>query len=209
MAEEEFAFDDLPGFPAPSIPGHARRLVLGRLFGTPAAVFRGRVHLYEGHGIGSTTLIPRLAAGLGARVLILTNAAGGLRPTMRPGQLMVLRDHLNFMGQNPLAGWRFADGTPAFVTALRGLRPRAGRRWRETRPTASGSSSWRACTPALSGPSFETPAETAVPGAVGRGRRGDVHRARGRGRRGAGAVACWACRASRTWPAPRTGTGRC
>jgi purine-nucleoside phosphorylase len=159
VADEEFPFETLPGFPASSIPGHARRLVVGRLFGTPAAVFRGRVHLYEGHGIGSTTLIPRLAAGLGARVLILTNAAGGLRPTMRPGQLMILRDHLNFMGQNPLAGWRFADGTPAFVPlpavydpTLVGLVREAadGLRIEVLEGVYAG----------LSGPSFETPAET-------------------------------------------------
>src|SRR5262249_6929594 len=104
--EGEVALDELPGLPPPSaaLPRHARRMVIGELFGTAAAVFRGRIHLYEGHGVGPTTMIPRLAAGLGAGGIVVTNAAGGLRSTMRPGQLMLLRDHLNFMGVNPLAG---------------------------------------------------------------------------------------------------------
>src|SRR5439155_4841105 len=93
----------------------AGRLALGRLYGVPAAVFRGRIHYYEGHGIASTTLIPRLAAELGARTLVLTNAAGGLSKDLARGQLMLIEDHLNFLGVNPLTGWRFPDGQPAFV----------------------------------------------------------------------------------------------
>jgi purine-nucleoside phosphorylase len=159
VPEQELGFEAIPGFPASSIPGHARRLVIGELFGVPAAVFRGRVHLYEGHGIAATTMIPRLAAGLGAGVLVLTNAAGGLRSTMRPGQLMVLRDHLNFLGANPLAGWRFPDGTPAFVPlpsvydpTLIGLARGAAR--------DLGIELLEGVYAALPGPSFETPAET-------------------------------------------------
>jgi len=160
-AGEEFAFDALPGFPPAStaVPGHARRMVIGELFGTPAAVFRGRIHLYEGHGVGSTTLIPRLAAGLGAATMVVTNAAGGLRSTMRPGQLMVLRDHLNFMGVNPLAGWHFPDGTPAFVPLPEVYDAGLASRVRDA-AEGLGLDLLEGVYAALSGPSFETPAET-------------------------------------------------
>jgi inosine/guanosine/xanthosine phosphorylase family protein len=159
VPEFEVGFEAIPGFPASVVPGHARRLAIGEVFGVPAAVFRGRVHLYEGHGIAAATMIPRLAAGLGSRVLVLTNAAGGLRSSMRPGQLMVLRDHLNFLGVNPLAGWRFPDGTPAFVPlpsvydpALVDLAAESAR--------ALGLDVLEGVYAALPGPSFETPAET-------------------------------------------------
>ncbi|HEY1331342.1 MAG TPA: purine-nucleoside phosphorylase [Actinomycetota bacterium] len=157
--ETEFVFTSLPGFPASTVPGHAGRLILGTLYGVPGAVFAGRVHLYEGHGIGSTTLIPRLAAALGAGVLVLTNASGGLRATMRAGDLMLITDHLNQMGANPLAGWRFPDGQPAFV----GLAHVYDHLLLEAARSAAG----RAGVPlldgvyaAVSGPSYETPAET-------------------------------------------------
>src|SRR5439155_2031090 len=120
LAEElnvdaDIAFGDLPGFPPASVPGHAGRLRLGTLYGVPVAAFFGRVHLYEGHGIAATTLIPRVAEAMGAHTLILTNASGGLDAGMRVGQRMLIRDHLNGMGVNPLFGWRMADGAPAFV----------------------------------------------------------------------------------------------
>src|SRR5262249_5007008 len=95
-ADAEFAYGSLPGFPSATVPGHAGRLAVGTLYGVPAAAFLGRIHFYEGHGIASTTLIPRLAAELGASTLILTNAAGGLNPALRAGGLMLIRDHLNF-----------------------------------------------------------------------------------------------------------------
>src|SRR6266508_251236 len=142
------------------VPGHAERLALGRLYGVLVAVFFGRIHYYEGRGIAATTLIPRLAAGLGARVLILTNAAGGLDPTLRPGQLMLIRDHLNLMGVNPLFGWRLPDGTPAFVDlsavydpGLLDMAPRsASQRAAHTAPGAH---------PPMSGPSSEPPPDIA------------------------------------------------
>ena len=155
----EFPFEALPGFPAPTVPGHAGRLVLGDLYGLAAAVFLGRVHLYEGHGIASTTLIPRLAAALGASVLVLTNASGGLNPSFRAGGLMLIRDHLNFLGANPLAGWRFEGGGPAFVDLSavydRDLRAAAERAAREEGVEVS-----TGVYVALPGPSYETPAET-------------------------------------------------
>jgi purine-nucleoside phosphorylase len=158
-AERELAYRELPGFPPSSVPGHAGRLVLGHLYGVPAAVFRGRVHYYEGRGIGATTLIPRVAAALGAHSLVLTNAAGGLDRSMRPGQLLLIEDHLNFLGVNPLTGWTFPGGTPAFVPLsavydpdLRALALEAA--------AEAGVGVLRGVYAALPGPSYETPAET-------------------------------------------------
>ncbi len=166
-AGDEFAYGDLPGFPPPSVPGHAGRLVLGTLYGRAAAVFRGRVHLYEGHGVSATTLIPRLAHGLGATTLVLTNAAGGLHRSMSPGQLMLITDHLNLMPANPLSGWRFPDGTPAFVDLTHVYDPAlmaAAHRVAQE----SGVELLRGVYAALSGPSYETPAETEMLRRLGR-----------------------------------------
>jgi purine-nucleoside phosphorylase len=160
-AEAILPYAEIPGFPPPMVPGHAGRLTIGTLFGVPAAVFAGRIHLYEGHGTGPTTLIPRLASALGARTLILTNAAGGLDSAMHPGDLMLLTDHVNLMGVNPLMGWRFPDGTPAFVdltnvyeavlrSAVFAVAEDQGV------PLASGVYA------AFAGPSYETPAEHAM-----------------------------------------------
>jgi purine-nucleoside phosphorylase len=159
VADAEVAFEALPGFPPSSVPGHAGRLVLGELYGLPVAVFRGRIHFYEGHGIATTTLIPRLCAGLGVRTLVLTNAAGGLDPTDRPGTLMVIADHLNFLGVNPLAGWRFLDGRPAFVD-LSAVYDRDLAAAAEEAAERAGVTVRRGVYAALPGPSYETRAET-------------------------------------------------
>jgi purine-nucleoside phosphorylase len=113
--EADVAFTDLPGFPRPTVPGHAGRLRLGTLAGVPIAAFLGRVHFYEGYPMELVTLPARLAAALHARTLVATAAVGGLDPALRPGTLVVGEDHLNFLGENPLRGWRGQDGTPTFV----------------------------------------------------------------------------------------------
>jgi purine-nucleoside phosphorylase len=156
----EFSFRALPGFPPSTVPGHAGRLAIGRLYGVPVAVFFGRIHFYEGHGIGATTLIPRVAAALGTRTLVLTNASGGLASGLRAGQLMVLTDHINMLGVNPLSGWRMPDGAPAFVDLSRVYDP--GLR-REVLDVAAreGTDATSGVYAALPGPSYETPAESA------------------------------------------------
>jgi purine-nucleoside phosphorylase len=158
-ADREFSFEALPGFPPTTVPGHAGRLVLGRLHGVPSAVFLGRVHLYEGYGIGATTLISRLAAELGVTTMIITNAAGGLHPSFRRGQLMLIEDHINLLGVNPLSRWHFPGGVPAFVDLssvydphLLGVAHGVARSQKITAP--------RGVYAALPGPSYETPAET-------------------------------------------------
>jgi purine-nucleoside phosphorylase len=157
--EADFAYQSLPGFPPSSVPGHAGRLIMGRLYGVPSAVFLGRVHFYEGHGMVAATLIPRLAAELGATVLFLTNAAGGLVSELERGRLMLIEDHLNFLGVNPLTGWRFPNGQPAFVglssTYDRGLLAIA-----ERAASEEGADVAKGVYAALPGPSYETPAET-------------------------------------------------
>jgi len=159
-SEHEFAFESLAGFPPSSVPGHPGRLVMGELYGVPAALFRGRIHYYEGHGIIATTLIPRVASALGVGTLILTNAAGGLDRSMRVGQLMLIEDHINLLGVNPLMGWRFPGGQPAFVdlsavydAGLRALAREAAARSKID--LAHGVYA------GLPGPSYETKAETA------------------------------------------------
>jgi purine-nucleoside phosphorylase len=161
LADGEFAFGGLPGFPPPSVPGHSGRLVLGALFDVPAAVFFGRVHFYEGHGMAGPTLLPRLAAALGAEVLMVSNAAGGLDRSMRPGDLMLIRDHINHMGANPLLGWRFPDGTPAFVD-LRDAYDRALLADAHVAAERAGVPVREGVYIGFSGPTYETRAETAA-----------------------------------------------
>lgn len=114
-AEAEIPFTDLPGFPKTSVPGHEGRLVVGRLAGVQTAAFLGRLHHYEGHPMSLVTLPVRAAAALGARTLIVTGAVGSLDPALAPGSLVVATDHINFMGENPLRGWRDDEGRPPFV----------------------------------------------------------------------------------------------
>ena len=154
----EFAFATLPGFPPPSVPGHAGKLAMGRLHGTPVAVFFGRIHFYEGHGIVAATLVSRLSEGLGARTMILTNAAGGLRPEHAPGRLMLIRDHINLQGVNPLSGWRMANGSPAFVD-LSAVYSSELREAAERSARAAGVHVGTGVYVGVAGPSYETPAE--------------------------------------------------
>jgi xanthosine phosphorylase len=151
-------YEDLPGFPRPGVEGHAGRLVLGELEGVPIACLQGRVHLYE--GIPATAVIPmiRVLKGAGCDLLILTNAAGSLRPEVGPGSIVLIEDHINLQGQNPLTGPNEPVAGPRFVD----LSEVYDRRMRERAlalagqlgiPLASG------VYLATSGPSFETPAE--------------------------------------------------
>jgi purine-nucleoside phosphorylase len=162
----EFAYTDLPGFPPPSVPGHAGRLWLGELGERTIAIFQGRIHYYEGHGMALASLTSGIAAELGAGTMCLTSAVGGLDPSLAPGAVVVIRDHINTMGVNPLTGWRMPDGSPAFVdvsrvydaelsaAALEAARAHLGANDDDVR-SAEGVYA------AVSGPSYETPAESA------------------------------------------------
>jgi Purine nucleoside phosphorylase len=97
-------FSELPGWPAATAPGHHGRLLLGRLGGRSVVMLQGRFHLYEGNAVGLVVEPVLLFRRLGASAVILTNAAGGLDPSFGPGTLMIISDHLNFTGVNPLIG---------------------------------------------------------------------------------------------------------
>ncbi len=147
----------IPGFPKPTVGGHAGELIFGRLGGTPVLVLSGRTHFYEGHSMEQVTFPIRTLAALGIRDLLLTNAAGGINRKFRPGDFMVLTDHINFMGVNPLRGpalpgrTRFVDMTHVYDARLSALLFRAGK---------SGNLKLRrGIYLAVSGPSYETPAE--------------------------------------------------
>ena len=113
--EVEIAYADLPGFPPPTVAGHAGRLWIGSVGARALAIFQGGVHVYEGHGMALASITSRLSSELGARTMVITAATGALDPEIEAGTLVVLCDHLNLMGENPLHGWRFPDGSPAFV----------------------------------------------------------------------------------------------
>ena len=147
----------VPGFPGATVQGHAGVAVIGSLDGVRVIAFSGRFHLYEGHAPATAGLLPRVAHALGARALFVSNAAGGIDPALRPGQLMLLRDHLNLMFRNPLTGPRrttddrFPDMSEPYDAALR-AQMRATAAALEI-PLAEGVYA------GLLGPSYETPAE--------------------------------------------------
>ena len=151
------SYGKLPGFPPTGVSGHAGQLFLGHLGGTPVMVLSGRAHYYEGHPMTLVTFAVRALAAYGIRDLLLTNAAGGVNPSFHPGEFMLLTDHINLMGVNPLRGGpapglpRFVDLTCAYDPGLRRLLQRAGR--------ACGMRLRTGTYLAVSGPSYETPAE--------------------------------------------------
>jgi purine-nucleoside phosphorylase len=97
-------YGEIPGFPGTAVESHAGELVVGRLGGKPTAVLSGRAHFYEGHGMKAVTLPVRVLRALGAHTLIVNNASGGMSPLHEPGDLVVVVDHINLMGDNPLIG---------------------------------------------------------------------------------------------------------
>ncbi|MBB5347790.1 purine-nucleoside phosphorylase [Desulfoprunum benzoelyticum] len=104
QAELIIPYTDLPHFPRATVASHSGNLIIGRLGGRPVAVLQGRFHYYEGYSTREVAFPIRVLSLLGARTLILTNAAGGLNPLFKAGSIMVIRDHLNFLGENPLRG---------------------------------------------------------------------------------------------------------
>ena len=159
-------FRQLPGWPAATAPGHLGRLLLGRLGGRNVVMLQGRFHLYEGNDPGLVVQPMLLFHALGARVVVLTNAAGGLDPSFGPGTLMIMRDHINLTGRNPLIGPnadelgpRFPDMTEAWSPRLRtALKAAAG---------AEGVDMDEGVYVGLTGPTYETPAEVRMLAALG------------------------------------------
>jgi len=146
-SDAELPYTRIPGFPKPRVAGHPGRLSLVG----GVAILRGRVHFYEGHSMDEVVRPIRVMARLGVTRVVLTNAAGGIGLALRPGDVLVISDHLNLMGENPLRGGpHFVDLSGLYETGLRSLRGLA-----------------RGVYAGVSGPTYETPAETAMLRALG------------------------------------------
>jgi purine-nucleoside phosphorylase len=155
---DRIPYGEIPRMPQSTVVGHAGNLCLGLAGGVPVACLQGRVHLYEGHDPERVVFGVRLLARLGCRAVLLTNAAGGLAAAFTPGDLMLVSDHLNLMGKNPLSGPnlddlgpRFPDMTDAYEPALRAAAREAAA---ETETTLH-----EGVYAGLLGPTYETPAE--------------------------------------------------
>lgn len=151
-------FAELPGWPAATAPGHVGRLLLGRLEGVPVAMLQGRLHLYEGHDPGLVVQPVLLMGRLGAKIVVLTNAAGGVDPGFGPGTLMIIADHINLTGRSPLVGANADAIGPRFVDLTDVWSPRLRARLREAF-AAEGVDHAEGIYIGLVGPSYETPAE--------------------------------------------------
>ena len=159
-------YASIPHFRKVSVAGHAGRLVLGTVGGAPVAVLQGRAHYYEGHDILDVVFPARVLGKLGVRSLLLTNAAGGIGKGLKPGDLMVIRDHINLMGVNPLRGAnderlgpRFPDMSAVYDPGFQGIIAAA--------EGEIGLAAPKGVYLALSGPSYETPAEIRMLAALG------------------------------------------
>lgn len=154
---KKISYAEIPGFPKPTVSGHAGELYFGHLGKTPVLVLSGRAHFYEGHEMERVTFATRTLAAFGITDLLLTNAAGGLNRKFKAGDFMVLTDHINLMGTNPLRGPaiaglpRFVDLTEAYDKKLRELLFKAGK--------TTKLNLQQGVYLAVSGPSYETPAE--------------------------------------------------
>jgi purine-nucleoside phosphorylase len=152
------AYSEIPGARASTVLGHQGRLILGHARGLPIAVLQGRVHYYEGYEMDEVMFLARVIGRLGIRKLIVTNAAGGINTSYAPGDLMLISDHINFMGSNPLRGRnldelgvRFPDMSDSYPIALRDTARKVAE--------SIGLQLKEGVYLALSGPTYETPAE--------------------------------------------------
>lgn len=150
-------YGDIPGFPESTVAGHAGELIVGRLCGVAVAALAGRFHAYEGHDVRLAAFPARVVHALGARALIVSNAAGGVNRLFEPGDLMLIRDHVNLMFRNPLIGAveagdeRFPDMSAPYDAGLASLA--RGVAAEQGTPLHEGVYA------ALLGPAYETPAE--------------------------------------------------
>lgn len=159
-------YAEIPGFPKSTVEGHAGRLILGRLEDKPVVAMAGRAHFYEGYTLADVVFPVRVMKALGAQTLIVSNAAGGINRLWFRGDLMIIADHINFMGANPLSGPndpevgpRFPDMSQPYDPALIALAERAA--------IAEGIPIRKGVYIAVHGPSYETPAELRMMGRWG------------------------------------------
>lgn len=159
-------FSTIPHFPDSTVPGHAGNLVIGEIDGSPAVAMQGRLHLYEGYSAAETAFPVRVLGCLGISQLIVTNSAGGIHSALNPGEMMLITDHINMTGVNPLSGPnlsafgpRFPDMTEAYDAAMRIIALEVARE--------KGIGLREGIYAGLPGPSYETPAEIRMCRALG------------------------------------------
>ncbi len=158
QVEYELPYGDIQGFPTSTVPGHAGKFIFGTIGQVPVVCMKGRIHYYEGYPVGDVVLPIRLMKLMGAQVLFLTNAAGGVNPSFHAGDLMLIRDHISVFAPNPLIGanieelgTRFPDMSTVYDEDLQDLIQR--------KATEHGIFLQRGVYTQLTGPSFESPAE--------------------------------------------------
>ena len=157
-AEASIPYSEIPGAKASTVVGHQGRMILGHAGKVPVVVMQGRVHFYEGYEMEGVLFLSRVVGRLGIKQLIVTNAAGGINTSFKPGDLMLISDHINLMGVNPLRGpnveelgVRFPDMSEVYPESLRNLAKDVAKRL--------GIATREGVYLALSGPTYETPAE--------------------------------------------------
>jgi purine-nucleoside phosphorylase len=156
--ETAIPYGEIPGAKASTVLGHSGRMVFGRAGAVPIVVMQGRVHYYEGHEMAEVMFLARVVGRLGIKSLVVTNAAGGVNTAYKAGDLMLISDHINFMGINPLRGpnveelgVRFPDMSEAYPESLRAMAKDVAK--------SQGLALQEGVYLALSGPTYETPAE--------------------------------------------------
>ncbi len=151
-------YEEIPHFPQATVESHQGRLLVGKLAGKRIAAFQGRFHYYEGYSTREVTFPVRVMALLGTKLLIISNAAGGLNLSYQPGDIMLIADHINLIPENPLRGPNIEDWGPRFPD----LSEAYSRRWRKLLKEVSGDTPYlqEGVYVAVPGPSLETPAET-------------------------------------------------
>ena len=152
------AYEELPGFPRPTVAGHGGRAVVGEIGGLPVAVLQGRAHVYEGGDLDTIRTPVRALRAAGAELVVITNAAGSLRTELGPGRLMMITDHINLSGVNVLAGPNDEEIGPRFPSLRDAYDPELCDRLRAAAGEL-GTDLAEGVYLAVSGPSFETPAE--------------------------------------------------
>lgn len=158
QVETTLPYDEIPGFLAPTVEGHGGRLLLGHVNNVPVACLQGRVHYYEGHTMAAVVHPTRTIAMLGIESLILTNSSGGLNPSMQPGDFMIIEDHINLMGDNPLKGPNIAQLGPRFPDMSEAYDRKLNAKMEEILKKQQIRFS-RGIYCGVSGPTYETPAE--------------------------------------------------
>lgn len=151
-------YQEIPHFPVSTVEGHAGQFVFGKVSGKPVMVMQGRFHYYEGYEMSDVVFPVRVMQGLGVTELIVTNAAGGINPAFRPGDLVLIKDHINLMGENPLRGANLAGLGPRFPDLSEAYHPE----WRQKALHVAreiGITPQEGVYCAFGGPNYETPAE--------------------------------------------------